>query len=93
MVAVAVVASAVAAVMPGWPGAGCAPPGCHRGGTLGFAVGSAIWLGYVLTRRVPPYPSVADAAYLLLPIAVGTTLVLLATGLSRSSRTRLILDG
>ena len=94
MVAVAVVASAVAAVSARMA------RGRMRAawvslvvGLLGFAVGSAIWLGYVLTRRVPPYPSVADAAYLLLPIAVGTTLVLLATGLSRSSRTRLILDG
>ena len=94
MVAVAVVASGVAAVSARMA------RGRMRAawvslvvGLLGFAVGSAIWLGYVLTRRIPPYPSVADAAYLVLPIAVGTTLVLLATGLSRSSRTRLILDG
>ena len=62
-------------------------------GLTGYAVGSAIWLWFVLTRHIPPYPSVADAAYLVLPVGVGTTLLLLATGLSRSSRTRLILDG
>ena len=94
MVAVAVVASAVAAVSARMTrGRVRAAWVSLVVGLVGFAVGSAIWLGYVLARRVPPYPSVADAAYLVLPIAVGTTLVLLATGLSRSSRTRLILDG
>ena len=40
-----------------------------------------------------PYPSVADVAYLVLPIATAVALLLLSTGLSRTSRTRLILDG
>ncbi len=62
-------------------------------GIAGFAAGSAIWFGFVLTRYIPPYPSVADAAYLMLPIGLGTALLSLATGLSRSSRTRLLLDG
>ena len=40
-----------------------------------------------------PFPSAADLAYLILPIAAGITLLFLSTGLSRTSKTRLMLDG
>ncbi len=62
-------------------------------GLAGFTVGAAIWLYYSVAGRAAPFPSVADAAYLLLPIAAGITLLLLSTGLSRTSKTRLMLDG
>ncbi len=62
-------------------------------GLAGFTLGAAIWLYYAVAGRVAPFPSVADAAYLMLPIAAGVALLLLSTGLSRTSRTRLILDG
>jgi len=62
-------------------------------GLAGFTLGAAIWLYYDVAGRVAPFPSVADAAYLMLPIAVGITLLLLSTGLSRTSKTRLMLDG
>lgn len=62
-------------------------------GLTGFSVGAAIWRYYQVTGNRAPFPSVADAAYLLLPLAVGLALVLLATGLTRTSRTRLLLDG
>jgi len=40
-------------------------------GLFGWVVGDSIWAYYDLVLRVePPFPSVADAAYLLLPITV-----------------------
>ena len=62
-------------------------------GLAGFTLGAAIWLYYVAGGRATPFPSVADAAYLMLPIAAGITVLLLSTGLSRTSKTRLALDG
>lgn len=57
-----------------------------------FTVGALLWFVYRLTEFEHPYPSVADAAYLVLPIAVGIALIVLSTGFSRTSRTRLVLD-
>ena len=62
-------------------------------GLTGFTLGAAIWRYYQVAGRVAPFPSVADVAYLILPIAAGITLLLLGTGLSRTSKTRLMLDG
>ena len=62
-------------------------------GLSGFTLGAGIWRYYEVSGGTPPYPSVADIAYLLLPIATGTALVLLASGMNRTSRTRLMLDG
>ena len=62
-------------------------------GLTGFTLGAAIWRYYQVAGRVAPFPSVADIAYLILPIAAGITLLLLSTGLSRTSKTRLMLDG
>lgn len=61
-------------------------------GLAAFTVGSSIWFYYQVAGRPAPFPSVADAAYLILPVSVCVTLLLLAPGLTRSSRTRLILD-
>ncbi len=62
-------------------------------GLTGFTVGAAIWRYYQVSGNQAPFPSVADIAYLILPVMTAIALVLLATGLSRTSRTRLILDG
>ncbi|WP_319432452.1 bifunctional diguanylate cyclase/phosphodiesterase [Mycobacterium sp. RTGN5] len=58
-----------------------------------FTLGAILWRAYKLIGYHHPYPSLADAAYLVLPIATAIALLLLSSGLSRTSRTRLILDG
>jgi diguanylate cyclase (GGDEF)-like protein len=62
-------------------------------GLTSFTLGAVLWRVYKLFGYQHPYPSVADAAYLVLPIATAIALLLLSSGLSRTSRTRLILDG
>ncbi|MCV7348344.1 putative bifunctional diguanylate cyclase/phosphodiesterase [Mycolicibacterium rhodesiae] len=57
-----------------------------------FTVGAVLWFVYRLTEFEHPYPSVADAAYLALPIATAIAMLLLSSGFSRTSRTRLVLD-
>ncbi len=61
-------------------------------GLTSFAVGAAIWRYYKIIG-IGPFPSVADAAYLVLPVTVATALFLLTPTLSPTSRTLLILDG
>ncbi|EHB50236.1 diguanylate cyclase/phosphodiesterase [Mycolicibacterium rhodesiae JS60] len=58
-----------------------------------FTIGAILWRIYKLVGLKHPYPSVADLAYLVLPIATAIALLLLSSGLSRTSRTRLVLDG
>lgn len=58
-----------------------------------FALGAVLWRVYKIVGYHHPYPSLADAAYLVLPFATAIALLLLSSGLSRTSRTRLILDG
>lgn len=64
-------------------------------GLLGWAVGEVIWSYYevVLRYEQAPYPSWADAFYLLYPVGAGAAVVLLSPGSSSRSRIRLILDG
>ncbi|BBY66351.1 GGDEF-domain containing protein [Mycolicibacterium helvum] len=62
-------------------------------GLTSFTLGAVLWRVYKLVNYKHPYPSLADAAYLVLPIATAIALLLLSSGLSRTSRTRLILDG
>jgi diguanylate cyclase (GGDEF)-like protein len=64
-------------------------------GLLGWAVGEAIWGFYEVGLRYQqaPYPSVADAFYLLYPLGAAVAVVFLSTGNSGRSRIRLILDG
>ncbi len=47
-------------------------------GLAAFTVGSSIWFYYQIAGRPAPFPSVADAAYLILPVSVCVTLLLLA---------------
>ncbi len=61
-------------------------------GLASFTLGAVLWLAYRLVEFENPYPSVADAAYLVLPIATAIALLCLSSGFSRTSRTRLVLD-
>ena len=64
-------------------------------GLLGWAVGEGIWGYYevVLRYEQAPFPSWADAFYLLYPVGAAVAVVFLSTGNSGRSRIRLILDG
>lgn len=63
-------------------------------GLAGWVIGDAVsnyqrlWLQDVL-----PFPSLADAGYLALPIAVGAAVLVLPIGHAGTFRTRLLLDG
>ncbi|WP_319455183.1 MULTISPECIES: putative bifunctional diguanylate cyclase/phosphodiesterase [unclassified Mycobacterium] len=59
----------------------------------GWTVGSAIWTYYEFVLHASPFPSPADAAYLLFPIAACVGLAIFPTGYSGHSYTRLVLDG
>ncbi|HET6731974.1 putative bifunctional diguanylate cyclase/phosphodiesterase [Mycobacterium sp.] len=61
-------------------------------GLAGWAVGEALWAYYELVARTDPFPSVADAAYLLYPVCTCVALVLFPVGQSGLSRTRIVLD-
>ena len=66
---------------------------CFAIGTGGWAVGAALWAYYELWAGVAPFPSPADAGYLMFPVAVCIGLVLFPVGYSGQSQTRLVLDG
>lgn len=59
----------------------------------GWAVGSALWIYYEMVVDQSPFPSPADAAYLMFPIAALAGVSLMPVGFSGHSRTRLVLDG
>jgi diguanylate cyclase (GGDEF)-like protein len=64
-------------------------------GLVGWVAGDVI-RGYyqlVLGMEEAPFPSLADACYLLFPVGACLALVLFPTGYSRQSRARLVLDG
>jgi diguanylate cyclase len=62
-------------------------------GVGGWAIGSALWTYYELCLGVSPFPSPADAGYLLFPLAAPVGLALLPAGPSGRSHSRLVLDG
>ena len=64
-------------------------------GLLGWAIGEVIWSYYelVLGYEQSPYPSLADAFYLMYPVGAGVAVVLLSTSNTGRSRIRLVLDG
>src|SRR6478609_8754953 len=64
-------------------------------GLLGWAIGEVIWSYYelVLGYEQSPYPSLADAFYLMYPVGAGVAVVLLSTSKTGRSRIRLVLDG
>jgi diguanylate cyclase (GGDEF)-like protein len=66
---------------------------CFSIGAGGWVVGSALWAYYELWADVAPFPSLADAGYLILPVAVCVGLVFFPVGYTGQSQTRLVLDG
>jgi diguanylate cyclase len=67
--------------------------GCTSVGLAGWVVGSALWMYYSLILKAAPFPSLADAGYLLFPIAICVGLAVYPVGYSGHSRGRLVLDG
>jgi diguanylate cyclase len=67
---------------------------CLTIGLTGWVAGDVISAYYALVlQRESPFPSLADAGYLLFPVGACLALVLFPTGYSRQSRARLVLDG
>ena len=62
-------------------------------GLTGWAIGAALWIYYESIAHLPPFPSLADAGYLIFPIGVAFAMVLFPTGHSGHSRARFALDG
>jgi diguanylate cyclase (GGDEF)-like protein len=64
-------------------------------GMVGWVAGDVIRAYYqlVLGLEESPFPSLADACYLLFPVGACLALVLFPTGYSKQSRARLVLDG
>ncbi|MET0900341.1 MAG: EAL domain-containing protein [Mycobacterium sp.] len=64
-------------------------------GLIGWVVGDAIWTYYevILGMQVAPFPSLADAGYLLFPVAACTALVLFPVGYAGQSHVRALFDG
>ena len=65
------------------------------GGLFCWALGEAIWCYYELWLGLEqtPFPSPADAAFLLFPVGAGLALILFPVGHGSQSRVRLVLDG
>jgi len=62
-------------------------------GLLGWAIGDMLWAYYELALDEVPFPSLADAAYLVMPVAFCVALLLFPVGNSAQSRGRMLLDG
>lgn len=62
-------------------------------GLLCWAVGDAIWAYYELVLGTYPFPSPADGAYLVMPVAACVAMLLFPTRQSAESQARMILDG
>ena len=65
------------------------------GGLAAWSVGEIVWCYYELVRRLPqtPFPSFADAGYLLFPMGAAAALLLFPVARVHQSRSRLLLDG
>ncbi|WP_431232051.1 putative bifunctional diguanylate cyclase/phosphodiesterase [Mycolicibacterium psychrotolerans] len=61
-------------------------------GMVGWALGELLWTYYELALEEPPFPSLADAAYLIMPVGFCVGLLLFPAD-SGQSRTRTLLDG
>ena len=62
-------------------------------GLVGWAVGEAIWTYYELVLEQVPFPSIADAAYLIFPVGACATLLLFPVEHIGRFRSRVLLDG
>jgi diguanylate cyclase (GGDEF)-like protein len=65
---------------------------CQAVGLAGWAAGEMLWTYFDLVLNTDPFPSVADAAYLLYPVGACAALVLYCGGYSRPGRGRMVLD-
>ncbi len=66
---------------------------CLAVGLAGWAVGEALWQYFELVLHKSPFPSLADAGYLMFPAFAGVAMLWFPAGCSRTSRTRFVLDG
>ena len=66
---------------------------CLTVGLAGWAGGEALWMFYERVLHQAPFPSLADAGYLLFPVGAGLAMVLFPIGYSGHSRVRFLLDG
>jgi diguanylate cyclase (GGDEF)-like protein len=66
---------------------------CMTGGMAGWAIGAALWTYYESVAHEPPFPSLADAGYLMFPVGVAFAMVLFPVGYAGHSRSRFVLDG
>lgn len=62
-------------------------------GLLGWAIGDMLWAYYELALDEVPFPSIADAAYLVMPVGFCLALLLFPGERSGQSRGRMLLDG
>lgn len=62
-------------------------------GVLGWAIGELIWTYFELKLHQVPFPTVADAAYLVLPVGACLALLLFPAEHTTESVGRLLLDG
>ncbi|AKK27291.1 bifunctional diguanylate cyclase/phosphodiesterase [Mycobacterium sp. EPa45] len=62
-------------------------------GLLGWGIGEALWAYYEVHLNEVPFPSIADAAYLVFPVGACAALLLFPLGHTIQSRWRLFLDG
>jgi len=63
------------------------------GALAAFAVGEMIWCYNELVVNEPPFPSAADAFFLMFPVGVGAALLLFRNRSNRESQGRIVLDG
>ena len=61
-------------------------------GLCGFASGQLVWTYNGLTNEVPPFQSVADVGYALLPVGTGLALLLMLRDYPRTTMLRVLLD-
>ncbi|MGW0158434.1 putative bifunctional diguanylate cyclase/phosphodiesterase [Mycobacterium sp. NPDC003323] len=66
---------------------------CVSIGMAGYTAGSVIWAYYEWWLAVSPFPTVADIAYLMLPVFVCVGLLAVPAGASTYTHGRLVLDG
>lgn len=66
---------------------------CVTLGLVGYTIGSAIWAYYEWWLAESPFPTIADIAYLTLPVFVCIGLLAVPAGVSGYTHGRLALDG
>ena len=62
-------------------------------GVVAWGIGEAIWTHYELVLNEVPFPSLADAAFLVFPAAACTALLLFPSEHTRLLQSRVLLDG